>query len=118
MLKKEVGSGSGISGFVLKKQKAKKECLHKHYMEIIVSKKEMLDQLCSFAEQDNLLKLFVYEKEPRGYELLLQKVSLKFEIIGSFVYQIGNRTKKFSEKTYRKIRNRAEEIINKEIIFR
>ena len=103
VLKKEAGSGSRISGFVFKKQKAKKECLHKHYMEIIVSKNEMLNQLCSFAEQDNLLKLFILEKEQSDYELLLQKVSLKFELISSFVYHSGGKTKKFPEQTYRKI---------------
>ena len=103
VLKKENGLSSETIGLCCGKQKLKNENLHRHYMEIIVSKKEMLEQLRSFAEQDNLLKLLIYGKEISDYELLLQKISLKFELIGSFVYKSEGKTKKFLKKIYQRI---------------
>ena len=103
VLKKETGVSSEIIGLRCGKQKPENENLHRHYMEIIVSKKEMLEQLHSFGEQENLLKLLIYGKEFPGYELLLQKVSLKFELIGSFVYYAGERKRKLPERVYRRI---------------
>ncbi len=103
VLKKETGVSSEIIGLRCGRQKTKKENLHQHYMEIIISKKEMLEQIHSFGEQTNLLKLLIYGKEFPDYELLLQKVSLKFELIGNFVYDAEGRMRKLPERVYRRI---------------
>lgn len=103
VLKKENGLSSETIGLRCRKHKPENRNRRRHYTEIIVSKNEILEQLRSFSEQDNLLKLFILEKEQSDYELLLQKVSLEFELIGSLAYIAGGKTKKLPEQVYRRI---------------
>lgn len=62
---------------------------HRHYGEIIVSKKELLLQLATASKHDNLLLLLALGKVLPDYELRLMRAALKFEFLGSLVYMTG-----------------------------
>lgn len=62
---------------------------HRHYGEIIVSKKELLHQLAAASKHANLLLLLACGKTLPDYEVRLMRAALKFEFLGSLVYLTG-----------------------------
>lgn len=68
---------------------------HRHYGEIIISKRELMHQLSCASKHDNLLHLLTYGKDMPDYDTRLTRAALKFEFLGSMLYATGRgRTEK------------------------
>ena len=63
-----------------------KECRHQHLTEIILSKEEYEYQIKSFFDWSDLLLLLKNGTKWSDDETLLQKIGMKLEVIGNFVY--------------------------------
>ena len=63
---------------------------HHHFHEIVVTKEELSIQLHIANNHDNLLKLLIYGKSLRDYDVRLTRAALKFAFLGSLVYPEGD----------------------------
>lgn len=63
---------------------------HRHCFEVVVPEEELMLQLRYFRKHDNLMKLLVYGRMLSDFEIRLMRASLKFELIGNFVYPVNN----------------------------
>lgn len=77
------------------------EYYHRHFHQIVVSRRELIYQLKSCWNQEDILRLLIYGRELPEYDMYLQKVSCRFEVIGSMVYPVaGFKTSKPGSKEY------------------